>query len=91
MHREARLSSDELELVRTWVLAEQKTATRQNPAGHWASGFPRAIRLKNPLDARVQISSPVSPKIRRGLCHVQWSGAGIDLGANQTTPETVGA
>jgi hypothetical protein len=36
MHREARLSSEELALVTTWVLAEQKTATRQNlkGAGH---------------------------------------------------------
>jgi len=30
MHREARLSSDELELVRAWVLAERKTARKQN-------------------------------------------------------------
>jgi hypothetical protein len=43
MHREARLSSDELELVRTWVLAEQKTAARQNfeRASHRTLGFPR--------------------------------------------------
>ena len=43
MHREARLSSDELELVRTWVLAEQKTATRLNleRAAHSTLGFPR--------------------------------------------------
>jgi Haem-binding domain len=30
MHREARLSSDELELVRAWVLAEHKTARKQD-------------------------------------------------------------
>jgi hypothetical protein len=43
MHSEARLSSDELALVRTWVLAEQKTATRQNlkGAGRSISGLPR--------------------------------------------------
>lgn len=43
MHPEARLSKDELELVKTWVLAERKTARRQNlEAGtHWKSGIPR--------------------------------------------------
>jgi hypothetical protein len=43
MHSEARLSSAELELVRTWALAEQKTATGSNlkAAGHRTSGLPR--------------------------------------------------
>ena len=42
MHPEARLSSDELELVRTWVLTEHKTARRQNlEAGHRKSGILR--------------------------------------------------
>jgi hypothetical protein len=31
MHPETRVSSDELELIKTWVLAERKTASRQNP------------------------------------------------------------
>jgi hypothetical protein len=43
MHHEARMSSDELELVRTWVLAERKTTRRQNlEAGRpLESGIPR--------------------------------------------------
>jgi Haem-binding domain len=39
MHREARLSSEELELVRAWVLAEHKTARKQNLAKPASSSF----------------------------------------------------
>jgi hypothetical protein len=37
MHPEARLSSDDLELLKTWIIAERKSARRENlhVGGHW--------------------------------------------------------